>query len=94
MKTRIHKNSLKAYASLNLEPIERAVLRTYNVHGVLADRQTGRFHYSREVSIQPRITYLLNKKMLKEVGNTKCSFSGRTVRICKITSKGIKALTK
>jgi hypothetical protein len=90
MKTRMHKNSLKAYASLTLGPIERSVLSVYAGSGKTTDRSI-QWWYS-FLRVQPRITSLLAKKLLKECDDIKCPVSGRTVRTCKITHKGRKAL--
>jgi hypothetical protein len=95
MKTRMHKNSLKAYGSLKLQPRELAVLNSYMGWGAATDRQINMIHSNvTGLSVQPRITYLLKKKLLMESGTTKCHITGRTVRLCEITKKGIKALAK
>ena len=93
MKPRMHKNSLKAYASLKLEPIERAVLLSYVGWSGCTDRTINTTHRNvTGMSVQPRITSLLDKGMLVECGDVKCPVSGRTVRTCKITALGRKAL--
>lgn len=99
MKTRIHKNSLKAYASLKLEPIERSALLAFQLFGPSTDRSATnmRLGFVKNPfvgSLQPRITGLINRKLLKECGDIKCPVSGRTVRTCKITALGRKALAK
>lgn len=91
MKRRIHKNSLKAYASLKLEPAEWQVLYTYKNKKKLTDKDVQPEYFSR-FSAQPRITSLLDKGILQECGDVKCPISRRTVRVCKITALGRKAL--
>ena len=90
MKHRMHKNSLKAYSSLKLEPKEMSVLSMYLGGRKTTDRSVQWWYAS--IRVQPRITSLLAKKMLKECDSIKCPVSGRTVRACKITALGRKAL--
>jgi hypothetical protein len=94
MKTRMHKNSLKAYTSLKLERVERVALLTFQLFGPSTDRRATTMQLSGTGSLQPRITSLLARKLLKEIDHVKCPQSGRTVRLCKITKLGIKALAK
>jgi hypothetical protein len=93
MKRRMHKNSLKAYASLKLEPLEQELLEAYRDFGPMTDRYIG-IYCCYGFSVQPRVTSLLSKEYIKEYKDIKCPVSGRTVRTCKITALGRKALRK
>lgn len=88
----IHANSIDAYKSLNIRERCALVLACY-VDGApfgLTDRQCMHILGFTELNqVRPRITELLDGGYLREIANTKCKETGKTVRCCTVTDKVI-----
>jgi hypothetical protein len=79
----IHANSVAAYHAEEPKLGRRAldILFWLRAYGPATDRQIADGMHFRDMnSIRPRVTELLEQGLLAELGNVKCSTTGRTVR--------------
>lgn len=88
-----HANSLSAFASLDLNAREALVLSAYLLAAApMSDRDCAKRMGANDMNqIRPRVTALVGKALLWEVGSIKCEVSGRRVRLCIPTAKARKA---
>lgn len=80
----IHANSLAAYHAERLRLSDRAerVLGYIANKGPSTDRQVmAGLGFGEPGAVRPRITELIDLGLLMEVSNTKCSVTGKTVRV-------------
>lgn len=89
MKTLVHHNSLEAYYQGNLalfQRREREVLKALAETGsAMTDRQIQEFlDYQEAGAVRPRITGLVKRGVLQQVGSTTCEHTGKTVRLVRI----------
>jgi hypothetical protein len=83
MKTGVHINSIQAYHGERLTLSKRAsdVLWFVRENGACTDREVMvGMGFTEPNSVRPRITELLEEGLLVDAGNTKCRFTGKTVR--------------
>ena len=83
-----HDNSIQTYKEeeLKLNKRELQIYRFFkhNRHSSYNDKQIGEYlGYSHHSSVQPRISDLIKKKHLKEVGKERCKITGKPVRLVK-----------
>jgi len=84
---KMHSNSLSAHASLNLSDREKQVLHTVRSLQIATDRKIMYYlGYSDPNHVRPRVTALLKRGILREVGSEKDVFTGRTVRRVEVAS--------
>jgi hypothetical protein len=91
-KQKVHDNSVKAYTELKAELNDKSlrVLEFFEFQSFVKEGFTDRHVQSvmgaiEDVgSVQPRITELIGKRLLKEVGETKCPKTKRTVRLVRV----------
>jgi len=80
----MHTNSIDAYHAVSniLRPRERKVLDWLDQHGPATDRQivTG-LGFTDMNAIRPRVTELIGRGLVREVGNRRDEVTGVTVRI-------------
>jgi hypothetical protein len=87
----MRKNSLQAleeerYKLSKRESLIYEYLRA-NPSNSYTDRQIMRtLQLTEPNQVRPRITSLIEKKMIFESGNTKCQFTGKTVRLIKLNN--------
>lgn len=88
MSATIHANSLEAYHDGEMGAFtkrESEILSAFDRLGVLTDREClSALNYPDMNAVRPRITELIQKGVLSEVGETKCPVTEKTVRLCKI----------
>lgn len=79
----IHENSIASFAELDIAPREREVLSAIEEIGhACTDRQVAKFMGSEDLNAsRPRITALIAKGVLSEVGTYSCEVTGRSVRL-------------
>ena len=83
MKTGVHQNSIAAFYQEQTKLSRRAadVLWFIREHGACTDREVmNGLGFSEPNAVRPRITELLEAGLLVDVGNTRCHFTGKTVR--------------
>jgi len=85
----MHDNSLATYAELKADLNKRArdVLDFFEFRASKRDGFTDRevqhlMGFEERNDVQPRISELVDKKLLKEVGKRPCKKTGRPVRAC------------
>jgi len=96
----VHAHSIEAFNSLNLGERCAVVLSAYASAGKpITERQCMHvLGFSEPGSVRPRVTRLIHGLLqkdgsyidggyLEEVGETKCEYTGKTVRLCTITEK-------
>lgn len=89
----MHGNSLSAYAGLELNERQSAVLAIYLHSPPLTDRGCmARMETADPNAVRPRVSELLEAGLLEECGAVRCSVTGRTVRVCQPTTKARGAL--
>lgn len=80
---RIHENSRKAWREINTSQRETEILKVFEQHGTLTDRQVCRIMGFPEMNnVRPRITEMIDSGVLVEVKKTRCPVTGKTVRAC------------
>jgi hypothetical protein len=79
----MHANSLAAYETLELSARETQVLKALSLLGGAAtDRQIARAMGSQDPNVsRPRITALIGKGLLHEVGSIRDTCTGKMVRV-------------
>jgi predicted HTH transcriptional regulator len=90
-KMKIHDNSKTAYEEEqpNLSDRELKVYRLlkHNRNNSYTDKQVSRLlNYPHHSAVQPRISDLLKKGLIREAGTVKCDSTGKTVRLVKFAS--------
>ena len=79
----MHDNSLAAYATINLSKREAEVIAALDALGKPStDRQIARQMGSEDPSSRPRITSLISRGILRQVGDEK--ENGRWVRLVEV----------
>lgn len=79
----MHRNSLTAYAEEEARLGSRAaqILALLRTDGPLTDRQVcARMGYADMNSVRPRITELIDNKLIEEVDDIRCPVTGKKVR--------------
>lgn len=82
----MHANSIAAYNSSDFSDRERAILDVYitNARYPLTDREVMTLlGFSDMNSVRPRISKLIDRKMLRDVCDVLDHSTGKTVRACK-----------
>lgn len=81
----VHKNSLAAYDSLDLNERCRAVLKVYLDRPIpLTDRHVMELlGFTDPNMVRPRVTDLVDMKVLEECGEVQDSVTKKTVRLCR-----------
>jgi predicted transcriptional regulator len=81
----MHGNSLKAYCEENIKLSKRESVILdwmFDKSGSFTDREIQiKMGFAERNQVQPRITELIKKNLLFEVGKTKCKLTGKTVRL-------------
>lgn len=81
----IHDNSRLSYANLDVSRREREVLDALRVLGIATDRQIAQAMGSEDCNIsRPRITALIAKGMVQEIGYQRDEVTGRKVRLIEV----------
>jgi hypothetical protein len=85
----VHVNSLAAWhageRSGFFNDRELEVLQAFHGREPSTDREIqGRCGYAEVAKVQPRISDLVNKGVLQEVGRKPCPVTGKKVRVCEI----------
>jgi hypothetical protein len=85
----VHPNSIASLEQLDISKRQREVLSVFlGARRPMTDREALAllgYGLSGDVNkVQPRITELLKKGILREADNTKCTYTGRTVRRCEV----------
>ncbi len=85
----IHANSLAAFDGVELGKREALVLSCYLLAGVaITDRDAmQRIGFSDMNAVRPRVTSLIGRKLLQEVGSVTDETTGKRVRLCCPTKK-------
>lgn len=85
----MHPNSMGAYATINLAHREAHVLSAFlRANCPLSDKEAAaRLGFAHVSSAQPRVSDLIRKGYLREVGDTKDPNTGIRVRVCMPTAK-------
>lgn len=88
MKT-IHDNSVGAYHSLDIGSRENTILAVYQEQGKpLTDRQVGTILGFIDLNAcKPRISELLEKRLLRECGKVRDQVTKKTVRLVEINKE-------
>lgn len=79
----MHRNSLAAYHAEEpkLTTRAQAIVEWITVHGPATDRQIVEGMGFRDMNaVRPRVTELLERARLMEVGDVRCPITGKTVR--------------
>lgn len=87
MKTGVHQNSIEAFYSEQTKLSRRAadVLWFIREHGARTDREVMQgLGFAEPNAVRPRITELMEQGLLVEAGNTRCKWTGKTVRLVDI----------
>lgn len=81
--------SLAAFASLDHAKRRTVVLCAYAKHGPLTDRECAKVTGAGDDlnAVRPRITELLDDRLLKFAGRTRCPVTRKTVRVCEVAKK-------
>ncbi|MBA3777429.1 MAG: hypothetical protein H0X11_13505 [Betaproteobacteria bacterium] len=84
----MHANSLSAFGQINLAEREALVLSCFLLSAApLSDREVmQRLGFTEGNHVRPRISGLVARGLLCEIGNAKDADTGRTVRVCIPTS--------
>lgn len=85
----MHANSLEAYSSLDLSKREALVLSAFmGCNAPMSDKEcSSRLGFGHKSACQPRISDLVRKGLLYEIGEATDPDTGKTVRVCIPTSK-------
>jgi len=86
----IHENSIASFDENDRELIfsnrEREVIAAFEDIGAETDRSILAYlRYTDMNAVRPRITELINKGVLREVGSVICPVTKKRVRVCAIT---------
>lgn len=81
--------SLAAFATLDHAKRRTVVLCAFAKHGPMTDRQCAKAIGAGDDlnAARPRITELLDGKLLVFAGRTRCPVTKKTVRVCKVAVK-------
>lgn len=81
----MHENSLEAFRTLPRQGRQAAILAVYAGGAWLTDREVAeRLGCTDMNAVRPRISELVDDKVLAEVGTAKDHATGRPVRICAV----------
>ncbi len=77
----MHRNSCAAYFSTDFSPREKAIIKTLTESAApLTDRECAQRLGVERCIVQPRISELIERHVLCEAGDVRCSTTGKTVR--------------
>lgn len=85
-----HPNSIRAHAELKeadqFNPRERLCLQALRQLGQATDRQIMQhLDFTDKNSVSPRLNHLRDNGDIQEVGSVTCEFTGKTVRLLRLT---------
>ena len=85
----MHANSLAAFDGVELGKREALVLSCYLLAGVaITDRDAMlRLGFTDPNAVRPRVTSLVDRGLLQEIGNVRDEITGKRVRLCCPTAK-------
>lgn len=88
----MHENSIAAFDENDRELIfsnrEREIIAAFEDIGAETDRSILAYlRYTDMNAVRPRITELINKGVLREVGSVICPVTKKRVRVCKIAPR-------
>jgi predicted HTH transcriptional regulator len=89
---RQHNNSLECYEeeqpTLSDRELKVYRLLKHNRNNSYTDKQVSRLlNYPHHSAVQPRISDLLKKGLVREAGTVKCDSTGKTVRLVKFNDR-------
>jgi hypothetical protein len=83
----MHGNSLAAHATLDVSAREAQVLAALQTMGVASDREIASQMGSADPNAaRPRITGLIDRGIVREVGSQVCKVTGRRVRLVEVVA--------
>lgn len=86
---RAHRHSSAAFQSLDVAAREALILYAYRLAGrPMTDRDVATaLGFNDMNAVRPRCTDLIDRGLLREVGEIRCQVTGITVRVCVPTAK-------